>query len=600
VTAAPASEYAARLAARRASLAALNAADARFGSLRLVTFGAAALLAWLAWGPGVVHAGWLAVPVAAFAALVIRHDRVIRRRDAAARAVDFYQRGLARIEDRWSGGGESGSRLRPRDHLYADDLDLFGAGSLFELLSLARTGIGEDTLASWLLTAADAGEVAARHQAVRELTPALDLRERLAQAGTDVRAAVLTEALVAWAGAPPAFRARWLQPVAWIVTLASVGSLSWWAAGGPGAPAAAALLLVATVHLSLRGRLASVLHGADRPVRDLDVLAHALAEIENGRFEASRLAGIRERVVAGGSAAAAIRRLHRLSEMHDWQHNMLFAAIAPLLLWGPHLALAIERWRARHGRHVAVWLHAVGEMEAFSSLSAFAFEHPDAVFPELLTGNARFDGTDLRHPLLPGADAVPNSVRLDGDARLIVVSGSNMSGKSTLLRTVGINTVLALAGAPVRASALRLTPLAVGATLRIQDSLQEGRSRFYAEITRIRLLADRAGGTVPLLFLLDELFHGTNSRDRLVGAAGVLQALIDRGAIGLVTTHDLALTGIVDQLAPHARNVHFEDTFEQGTLRFDYRMRPGPVTRSNALALMRAVGLDVPDDAART
>jgi DNA mismatch repair ATPase MutS len=176
--------------------------------------------------------------------------------------------------------------------------------------------------------------------------------------------------------------------------------------------------------------------------------------------------------------------------------------------------------------------------------------------------------------------------------QLLVISGSNMSGKSTLLRTVGLNAVLALAGAPVRASSLRLTPLAVGGTLRIQDSLQEGRSRFYAEITRIRLLADIAAGPVPLLFLLDELFQGTNSHDRLVGAAGVLRHLLDRGAIGLVTTHDLALTAIAEELA-RAANAHFQDWFDGNTITFDYRMAPAPVTRSNAIALMRAVGLEV-------
>src|SRR5439155_13189910 len=171
-----------------------------------------------------------------------------------------------------------------------------------------------------------------------------------------------------------------------------------------------------------------------------------------------------------------------------------------------------------------------------------------------------------------------------------------MSGKSTLLRAVGLNAVLAFAGAPVRAQRLRISPLTIGATLRIQDSLQEGRSRFYAEITRLRQLADVSRRGLPLLFLLDELFHGTNSHDRLIGASGVLRGLLDRGGIGLITTHDLALTAVADQLAPRAENVHFEDLFEHGEITFDYRMRPGPVTRSNALALMRAVGLDVPNE----
>jgi DNA mismatch repair ATPase MutS len=269
-------------------------------------------------------------------------------------------------------------------------------------------------------------------------------------------------------------------------------------------------------------------------------------------------------------------------------------------MWETHLAWAIEQWRRASGGHVRGWLDAAGQFEAFSSLAAYRFEHPGDPFPDILPvadspgAQPQFEAIALAHPLIPGAQVVANDVSLAGATRLLVISGSNMSGKSTLLRTVGINTVLALAGAPVRAASLRLTPLGLGATLRIQDSLQEGRSRFYAEITRIREIAEVAGRGEPLLFLLDELFHGTNSHDRLVGASGVLRSLLARGAIGLITTHDLALTAVAGELAPHAVNVHFEDWFEGGEIRFDYRMKAGPVTRSNAVALMRAVGLDVP------
>jgi DNA mismatch repair ATPase MutS len=288
--------------------------------------------------------------------------------------------------------------------------------------------------------------------------------------------------------------------------------------------------------------------------------------------------------------------------LHDWQHNLIFLIVSLPFLWGTHVAWAIESWRVRHGSTVRRWLAAVAELEALSSLSAYRFEHPGDPFPELVESHGRpvahFESTALGHPLLPDAKCVRNDVRLDEHQRLLVVSGSNMSGKSTLLRTVGVNAVLAQAGAPVRAASLRLSPLALGATLRIQDSLQEGRSRFYAEITRIREISDRAKDDVPLLFLLDELFHGTNSHDRLVGASAVLRSLLDRGAIGLVTTHDLALTAIATALAPRAVNVHFDDWFEQGEIRFDYRMKDGPVARSNAIALMRAVGLDVPGDTA--
>jgi DNA mismatch repair ATPase MutS len=176
---------------------------------------------------------------------------------------------------------------------------------------------------------------------------------------------------------------------------------------------------------------------------------------------------------------------------------------------------------------------------------------------------------------------------------VLIVSGSNMSGKSTLLRAVGTNVVLALAGGAVRAAAMRLSPLAIGATIRIEDSLQEGHSRFYTEILRIRAIVEQTSGRVPVLFLLDEVLHGTNSHDRRIGAGAIVRALVERGAIGLVTTHDLALTELATTMGGAAANVHFEDRIEDGRMVFDYRMRPGVVERSNALELMRAVGLDV-------
>jgi DNA mismatch repair ATPase MutS len=240
------------------------------------------------------------------------------------------------------------------------------------------------------------------------------------------------------------------------------------------------------------------------------------------------------------------------------------------------------------------WLDAVGEIEALSSIAAYRFEHPGDVFPEFEEGSAPiFDAEALGHPLLPEATAVRNDVRIGGDVRVLVVSGSNMSGKSTLLRTVGVNAVLAQAGAPVRARRLRLTPLTVGASIRIQDSLHAGVSRFYAEVTRLGAIMRRASQPPPLLFLIDELLHGTNSHDRRIGAEAIVRGLVDRGAIGLVTTHDLALAHVADALGPRGANVHFRDVLEDGQMRFDYIMRPGVVDHSNALQLMRSVGLEV-------
>jgi DNA mismatch repair ATPase MutS len=244
---------------------------------------------------------------------------------------------------------------------------------------------------------------------------------------------------------------------------------------------------------------------------------------------------------------------------------------------------------------VSGWLEAVADLEALSSLAGYAHEHPDDVFPEVVEpgpgGLPLLDGDALRHPLL--AAAVPNDVRLGGTGpQVLLVSGSNMSGKSTYLRTVGLSVVLALAGAPVRAARLRLTPVHAGATLRIQDSLQAGTSRFYAEITRLKELMDLARGRFPLLFLLDEILHGTNSHDRRIGSEALVRGLVERGAVGLVTTHDLALTELAGGTGSLA-NAHFEDQVRDGEIAFDYRLRPGVVGHSNALALMRAVGLEV-------
>ena len=589
----PADQYRSRLAARQQRHQALSLTEARISYVRLAVFALSALTAWLAFGRGVVHPAAIALPVLAFLGFVRWHAQVISERELTARAVAYYEHGIARLEDRWTGRGEPGDRFLVPDHPYAADLDLFGRGSLFELLSIARTRAGEEALATWLLTPAPREEIAGRQEAVRALTPRLDLREALALAGSDVRATVMTDALTAWASAPLRLQAAWIQPAAVLVTAVSIGSIATWLLGGPASPAGVALLFVIGFSFVVGKGVTTVLHGAGQPVRDLDVFAHALGHLEHASFTSTRLTRSTASITEGEGASRAIRHLQRLSERHDWQHNVIFGFIATFVLWGPHLALAVERWRHRHGVQVVAWLTAVGDVEALSSLATYAYEHPDDPFPILADGPAAFEADGLGHPLLPAAQMVRNDVRLGHPAQLLVVSGSNMSGKSTLLRSVGINAVMAYAGAPVRATRLTLTPLAIGATLRVQDSIQDGRSRFYAEITRLRQLADLAAGTTPLLFLLDELLHGTNSHDRLAGGTGVLKDLLDRGAIGLVTTHDMALAGIVDQLAPRAANVHFEDQFDDGQIRFDYRMRPGPVTHSNALALMQAIGLSV-------
>ena len=585
-------EYHGRREVRATEHARLLQLDARISYARLGAVAAVALTAWLVFGAGL--SAWLfALPALAFVALAVWHDRIIRARDCTARAIAFYDHGIARLEDRWQGFGERGDRFLSEDHLYTRDLDIFGPASLFQLLSRARTQLGEELLARWLSSPAPVATIRDRQRSIAELGEALDFRESLATAGGTSHD-VDTVALSAWASAPAAPESVWLRAAAVVLAVGIFAGIALWVRDGPITPLVLAIILKMILTRPSRKRVAHIVRGVERPLRQLDVLADTLALVERSTFDSPRLAQLRTDMMSHGVVpSAAIRRLQRFAEMLDWRRNAFFAPIAVAVSWPLHLASAIENWRREFGPKVNVWLAAIAEYEALASLAAYAYEHAEDVFPSFLEGGARFEGTSLGHPLVPAARMVKNDVFLTPDTPLLIVSGSNMSGKSTLLRTVGINVVLAMAGAPVRAAAVTMTPLAVGATLHVHDSLQAGRSRFFAEISRIRDIADLAGRQPAPLFLLDELFQGTNSHDRKIGAEALLLNLIDRGAIGLTTTHDLALTAIADQSGGRGVNVHFEDELKNGELIFDYRMKPGPVTHSNALALMKAVGLPI-------
>ncbi|HXQ22756.1 MAG TPA: hypothetical protein VN812_13850 [Candidatus Acidoferrales bacterium] len=586
-------EYSGRLAARRTEAQRLARLQGQISYARLTVFVAAIVVAWCAVDHHWLSLWWLAVPVATFAMLMIGHERVIRGRRRFERAVRFYERGMARLENRWASAGETGERFLDPAHPYAADLDLFGNGSLFQLLCTARTRSGEETLAAWLCAPAAVPEIHARHAAIQELTPRLDLREELALLGADVRAGLHPDALVQWGERIPVSTSRATRITAAVLVAAMCVAALAWAMGSSALPFAATLVAEAVFAAAVRTRVARAIHAVQRLGRDLALLAQVLALIEREQFTSERLTGLRAALDTDGvPPSRQIAALHRLIHLLDARKNQLFAPLSGLLLWGTQLGLAIEAWRARSGAAIARWLTAVGDLEAFCAFAAYAYEHPADIFPEVVEGSPCFEAGGLGHPLIPDERCVRNDVRLAASPRLLIVSGSNMSGKSTLLRAVGINTVLALAGAPARAQRLRLSPVAIGCSIRIQDSLQQGTSRFYAEITRLRQLMDIASGRLPLLFLLDEILHGTNSHDRGIGAAAVARGLLQRGAIGLITTHDLALAHI-DESLDGAANVHFEDHLENGRMVFDYRMRPGVVEKSNAVELMRAVGLEV-------
>jgi hypothetical protein len=589
----PRTPYERRIAELSQQIAAGEQRHLQIANLRLLLFAAGGAVLWLSLSRQLLSINWILLPAALFAGLMVVHARVLNANERIVRARRYYERGLARIDGTWSGTGPDGARFIG-DHPYARDLDLFGAGSLFQLLDTARTEAGESTLADWLRTPAGSSEVRLRQAAVAELRDRTDFREALAILAAEAHVS-RTGVLADWALASPIGLGRReafifgvcaaLNVIA--VTLLFTGTL-------PGVAVVIWLFVTGGIARALRQRVWAVLKRVDAAAHDLSLLEELLARLEREAFSSPRLVELHSSLEGEHRPSVLIAQLRRFISIRDLPRNEFARPFALLLFARSQAAAAIDGWHQRHRQTLAAWLAAVGEFEALACLGTYAYEHPADAFPEIAEGRPIFDATALAHPLLNEAVAVRNDVALGGDdAQVLLVSGSNMSGKSTLLRAVGTNAVLALAGGPVPASRLTISPLAIGASVRVEDSLQQGHSRFYTEILKIKHILELTGGERPVLFLLDEILHGTNSHDRRIGAEAIVRSLMDAGAIGLVTTHDLALARLDETAGQRARNVHFEDHVEEGRMVFDYRMREGVVERSNALELMRAVGIQV-------
>jgi MutS domain V len=574
---------------------------------RLVTFVSAAAIAfargfnylpvWLWW----VAAG-LAV---AFVALVVAHARVDRIERRVAAAIAFHRWAILRIDGQFAEYPSRGERFRSDEHPYAADLDLFGENSLFQLLDSTHTRPGEDVLGRWLTEPGERDPILERQEAVRELASREAVREELAVLGTLIRAEKPDPGpLVAWAESPLVVSKIPLAPIAALVLPALLGLLFvlvqldevhpkflLFAALGQWLYALALLPKVEPIASAVSAR-----EGALAPYRSM------LELIARERFEAPHLRRLQQKIGASKessrTAADEIGRLSAIAGFLDARRNEVFRFfIGPLVLWDLQCVLALERWQARAGRHVRSWLDAIGEFEALASLAAFAHDHREVHWPKL-SGAPGFRAKGLGHPLIDARVRVTNDVRLRGSGTALLVTGSNMSGKSTLLRSMGINAVLAMAGAPVAAEELEMAPVELRTSMWARDSLAKGVSHFYAELEKLKRVVDGIQANRPLFFLLDEILQGTNSRERVIGARSVLRHLLERGAMGAISTHDVGLLDLGPELDERVDKVHFEEQVSESengksVMSFDYRLRPGVVRSTNALRLMRRVGIDV-------
>ena len=579
-------------------------ASQRLSLLRLITFvlflaeswlAASLALRWL-WGAVIVT-------LVTFVVLVVRHARVRREEQRLEALEQLNKEGLFRLDRNWTQLKALPAQSDVRGHAYADDIDVFGSEALIQLLGRPGTRDGQTTLESWLLNGAEPHTIAERQQTVRELAGLNDWRDTMALYAA--RTATLKkedlDAFLRWAEGEPWLARRpilrsaaWVLPaITWTLLLLDywLPTTRWWLTSAL-LTLVFSLRMLPHVHRTFRAAFAR-----EAMFKHYPELFETALDIPGAN--SALLKGLHKRLVSHNtSPTQALRRLERLMQLADLRLSSLHIPVQVFTLSDVHVMHALENWQRRHGSQVRDWLAALGEIEALAALATLAHDHPDWVFPDVAAGTDRVAAEALGHPLLPDDQRVNNSVALGPAQSLLFVTGSNMSGKSTLLRALGLNIVLAQAGAPVCARSLRLPPADLRTSIRVQDSLARGISYFMAELNRLKSIVDAAtqppSGRITV-YLLDEILHGTNSAERRIAARRVLAHLLELGAIGAVTSHDLDLVQ-GSELEGRSHPVHFREHFRsvngKSVMEFDYRLREGLAPSTNALKLLELAGLD--------
>jgi hypothetical protein len=571
--------------------------SARGNTLTLMLLGALVVLVYLGY-QAFAHSepAWsMTVPVGVMLGLTPALMRARHQAQRAARLLSVYETGLARVDGSRTQSGHTGEAFGESGHLYERDLDILGPDSVFGMLATTRTMVGQRALAGLLLHGADVETVRARQAAVRELAPMLDLRERVALLGRSAFDEVPAESFEQWLDQPRGGLEPWMRWVLIAMTVVWVGLVVATLMHRMDASLlprnlAAVLAVEGAFALWLKPRVMAELEASQRLAGQTAILRAGLRVLREQKFSSELLLRLQQDAVGEERALKSLAGGLMLVEQRakEW-----FYAPALLLAVGSHAAISLEAWKREHGAAMRRWVAAWAEFEAVLAVATYAVEHHENVYPEIVESSAaRFNAEGLAHPLLPASVAVRNDVRLDAEMRFLLISGSNMAGKSTLLRAIGCNVVLTLAGVPVCARVVTMSALRVGASLALVDSLAEGKSKFLAEVERLRdLVALAKAHPGNMLFLIDEIFSGTNSADRRAAAEAVLWGLMREGAIGALSTHDLALADLAEVESLHGLNMHMASPDESDPLGFDYLLKPGVNRTTNALAIVKMLGL---------
>jgi hypothetical protein len=534
------------------------------------------------------------------------HARIDRRHHRYAELWSITNEAFQRLKRDWNG---LPLRQPPRvsgDTHYVIDLDVLGHASLQHLLNTTQTVVGQSTLQRWLVEPAAPATIRSRQAAVAELAPLLDFRDELAFHGRQMgKAQTAYELFLEWVESGSWFnRQTWLVGLTRILPLFTFGSAIADAAGWFNLPLwAVSIWAHMALILTVGKRVDETIERVSARQSAFRVYADLFHVITTQQFTSPALRRLQSDLTAGDlHADQQMRRLARIMAFADFRFFLLFFPIKLTTLWNFHVLWFLEHWQQTVGDRARIWLAALGEIEALAALATLAYDQPKWTFPDIVEGGTPLVAVGgLGHPLLADAARVCNDVTIGPPGTFLLVTGSNMSGKSTLLRAIGTNIALAQAGGPVCATHLTLPPIVLATSMRVQDSLEQGVSYFMAELQRLKTVVDRAHqvrseGRRTLLFLLDEILHGTNTSERQIAARQIIRHLLDQDAIGAVSTHDLHLAEAPD-LATTSQLVHFTETFTRGlagvAMHFDYKLRPGIATSTNALKLMEIVGLPV-------
>ena len=532
--------------------------------------------------------------------LVIRHRRIKSGIAENEILAEINQQEINRIEGSLT-GFDSGIRFYSLHHPYAKDLDIFGKGSLFQLVDRCFTESGQRSLAYALTFAKKSNEINDYQKAVKEIEPEIDFRQHMQMLGKKNKVGEQAQSLLLdWFASEDALiwqkRTRWLVFFANVLTLSTIVAvfffIGWqW------------LLLPLVLNAYLlrinRKKVRSVIEHTDKNTPFLQSLSRLLQRLEQREFKSERLIAIRDALkIKGLTSSMLVKSLAFRFEMLEYTKNPYFYLLANgTFLWELHWMTSIERWRLLVRPHIENWLNALNEFEVISSFAGLAHANPDWIFPAIKDERFRYSAENIGHPLIFSSNRKTNNFSMNQLGETWVLTGSNMSGKSTFLRTLGLNAVLALAGAPVCAKTMMLSPMRIFSSMRTEDNLQESTSSFYAELKRLKQLLDYLDKEEPVFYLLDEILKGTNSADRQAGSKALVRKLLNQNASGIIATHDLELGGLQSLYPDTVFNYSFNSAIHDGELYFDYTLHRGICHSFNATELMKKIGIDIcPED----